>query len=137
MDKDLLIKKLTAYFSDQDDIDIVYLFGSVAKGKERGSSDVDIAVLFSEGMPLLERFERKLEIAGELEEMLGTEADVIDLEEADIYFVRQVMLNKKLLIDKNVHRRVKFEVNSRRIFFDMKPFYDMYHEQALKRLERE
>lgn len=137
MDKDLLIKKLTAYFSDQDDIDIVYLFGSVAKGKERGSSDVDIAVLFSEGMPLLEKFERKLEIAGELEEMLGTEADVIDLEEADIYFVRQVMLNKKLLIDKNVHRRVKFEVNSRRIFFDMKPFYDMYHEQALKRLERE
>jgi predicted nucleotidyltransferase len=137
VDKDLLIKKLTAYFSDQDDIDIVYLFGSVAKGKERGSSDVDIAVLFSEGMPLLEKFERKLEIAGELEEMLGTEADVIDLEEADIYFVRQVMLNKKLLIDKNVHRRVKFEVNSRRIFFDMKPFYDMYHEQALKRLERE
>lgn len=137
MDKDLLIKKLTAYFSDQDDIDIVYLFGSVAKGKERGSSDVDIAVLFSEGMPLLEKFGRKLEIAGELEEMLGTEADVIDLEEADIYFVRQVMLNKKLLIDKNVHRRVKFEVNSRRIFFDMKPFYDMYHEQALKRLERE
>jgi len=137
VDKDLLIEKLTAYFSDQDDIDIVYLFGSVAKGKERGSSDVDIAVLFSEGMPLLERFERKLEIAGELEEMLGTEADVIDLEEADIYFVRQVMLNKKLLIDKNVHRRVKFEVNSRRIFFDMKPFYDMYHEQALKRLERE
>jgi predicted nucleotidyltransferase len=53
MDKDLLIKKLTAYFSDQDDIDIVYLFGSVAKGKERGSIDVDIAVLFSEGMPLL------------------------------------------------------------------------------------
>jgi len=79
MAKDLLIKKLTAYFSDQDDIETVYLFGSIVKGKNRRGSDVDIAVLFSEGMPLLERFERKLEIAGELEEMLGTEADVIDL----------------------------------------------------------
>lgn len=137
MDKDLLIKKLTAYFSGQDDIETVYLFGSIVKGKNRRGSDVDIAVLFSEGIPLMERFERKLEIADELEEILGTEVDVIDLEEADIYFVRQVMLNKKLLIDKNVHRRVEFEVNSRRVFFDMKPFYDMYHEQVLKRLERE
>ncbi|MGI6537949.1 MAG: hypothetical protein ACOX22_06375 [Caldicoprobacterales bacterium] len=61
--------------------------------------------------------------------------DVVDLENADLYFIHQIMQNKKLIIDNDIHRRVAFEVAKRREYFDRKPFYDLYHNQALKRLD--
>ena len=39
-------KNITAFFENKKDIVAVYLFGSYAGGKERTSSDVDLALLF-------------------------------------------------------------------------------------------
>jgi predicted nucleotidyltransferase len=43
--KDKLTKKLRAYFEDRAEVIAVYLFGSQAKNKTHGSSDVDIGIL--------------------------------------------------------------------------------------------
>ena len=135
MDKDTIILKLKSYFSQKQNISTVYLFGSVAKNKNRSSSDVDVAILFTGGMDSLQRFEAKLDIANDLEDLLAIKVDVVDLKSADVFFMHQIMLGKELIIDNDFHRRVDFEVKSRREFFDMQPFYDLYHSQALKRLE--
>jgi len=135
MNKEDCIEKIRSYFANKDDISTVYLFGSVAKGKTTKNSDVDIAVLFVKGLSLLYRFERKLEIANDLEDLLKMKVDIVDLESADLFFVHQVMLNKEIVLDKDINRRVSFEVEKRRAYFDMKFFYDLYHMQALKRLE--
>lgn len=135
MDLNIITTRMRDYFIHRQDVCTAYLFGSLVKGKCRRHSDVDVAVLFSSGMSVIDRFERKLEVAVELEDLLSLPVDVVDLESADPYFIHQVMLNKILVVDKDVNRRVGFEVRSRKVFFDRKHFYDLYHSQALRRLE--
>lgn len=134
MDKKECITNIMRYFAKQDDVSTVYLFGSVVKKRTTQNSDVDIAVLFIRGLSLLHRFERKLELANDLEDILKTKVDIVDLENADLYFIHQVMLNKEIVLDRDIERRVSFEVEKRRKYFDKKHFYDLYHSQALKRL---
>jgi hypothetical protein len=87
-------------------------------------------------MDSMQRFDQKLDMIAELEDLLGTEVDIVDLEGADPYFIHQLLLNKVLIFEKDLNRRVEFEVKSRRMYFDMLPFYNLYHAQAMKRLER-
>lgn len=64
------------------------------------------------------------------------QVDIVDLIAADLFFIHQVMLNKILVVDKNIHRRVQFEVDRRRQYFDMEPYLRLYYEQAMKRIEK-
>lgn len=136
MNSNNVIDIIKKYFDEQQDISTAYLFGSAAKGMQRTHSDIDIAILFVDSMHVLERFERKLEIANKIEKMIGIKVDVVDLESSDVYFIHQMMLKKLIVADKNIHRRVEFEVKMRRTYFDMQPFYEFYYKQALNRLER-
>ena len=132
-----IITKLTNYFNKQPDLSAAYLFGSRTKGVARETSDVDIGVLFAPCISVHNRFTRKLEINGDLEDLLEQEIDVIDLESVDLFFLHQVMKSKYLLVDLDVNRRVSFEVQKRREFFDRMHFYRLYHQQALDRLEKQ
>ncbi|HHY05501.1 MAG TPA: nucleotidyltransferase domain-containing protein [Clostridia bacterium] len=133
-DKKECCKMLQKYFANQDDISTVYLFGSLVKGRATSHSDVDIAVLFVSGLSLFHRFERKLEIMNDLEDLFQRKVDLVDLDNADLYFIHQIMRNKEIVLDRDVERRVSFEVEKRRKYFDQKHFYDLYHRYALKRL---
>ncbi len=130
-----ILEKIKKYFKDIETVKTVYLFGYQVKGKNRSHSDVDIGLLFSPKLSTVDSFEKKLEFAVNLEDLLDKKVDIVDLEEADLFFVHQVMLNKKIVLDKDINYRVSFEVDRRRKYFDMLPFYDLYHAQALKRLE--
>ena len=122
-----LVQKLNSYFTGQQYITAVYVFGSTVKGKNRGDSDLDLAVLFEPGPDPLRRFDAKLQMTLELEDLLKTKVDVVDLRSADLFFIHQVMLHKLLVFDKKTNDRVAFEVKSRREFFDRQHFYDLYH----------
>jgi uncharacterized protein len=133
--KDSIFKVLKAYFANRPQICAVYLFGSVAKGISRVTSDIDLGILFAAGLSSLKRFEIKLEIKNDLEELLGQKVDIVDMESADLFFLHQMMLNKILFVDYDQERRVAFETAKRRDYFDRKNFYEEYHSQSLKRLE--
>jgi len=135
MNKEKIILELTQYFNKSENVNTVYLFGSTAKNKDRKHSDVDIAVLFAGEMNTIDRFEKKLQFAAELEDVLNRKVDVVDLESADPFFIHKIMEEKILIYDKNVERRVEFEVKSRKDFFDRQNFYNLYHECSMKRLE--
>jgi predicted nucleotidyltransferase len=51
----------------------VRVFGSVARGKERTDSDIDLLVDFDEGSSLFDL----MHLSRELEELLGTSIDVV------------------------------------------------------------
>ncbi len=127
---------LNNYFLAQGDVTTVYLFGSFTQGYARPSSDVDLALLFSRGLDTYSALFRQLDFANELEHLLKRPVDVINLETAKPAFVHQVLLHKKIVVDKDqdLERRVQFEVKHRSEYFDMLPFYHLYHEQAIKRL---
>ncbi|MHB1337099.1 MAG: type VII toxin-antitoxin system MntA family adenylyltransferase antitoxin [Candidatus Humimicrobiaceae bacterium] len=133
--KNLIVKEIIRYFADKKNISTIYLFGSFAKNFNRKDSDIDIAVLFKKNLDKLERFNLVLEFVLELENILGEKIDIIDIENADPFFIHQVMLGKIIVIDKDTERRVSFEVDKRRTFFDMQPFYELYYSQSVKRLK--
>jgi uncharacterized protein len=130
-----IVDILKTYFLDKD-VAAVYLFGSYVKMKERESSDLDIGILHKTNIDPLKKFESNLDFAVQLEEITGITVDLFDLEKVNTYLLHQMMLNKILILDKDTKRRVAFEVARRKEYFDRKSFYKIYHEQALRRLER-
>lgn len=133
--KNLIVKEINRYFADKKNISTIYLFGSFAKNFDRKDSDIDIAVLFKKNLDKLERFNLVLEFALELENILGKKIDIIDIENADPFFIHQVMLGKIIVVDNDTERRVSFEVDKRRTFFDMQPFYELYYARSVERLK--
>ncbi|NMB96850.1 MAG: nucleotidyltransferase domain-containing protein, partial [Clostridiaceae bacterium] len=57
-----LIAKLKSYFERKQYVCAVYLFGSTVKGKRRQNSDIDLGILFYEGMDSMQRFDQKLDM---------------------------------------------------------------------------
>jgi len=131
---EMLIAKIRSYFSANDDTYAVYLFGSQAKGTSRPTSDFDLAVLFKEGFETYRRFQMKLQMTNDLEDLLESKVDLVDLRSADLYFIHQIMLHKMLLYEQAKNKRVAFEVDYRKRYFDHMPILKQYHEQVRKRL---
>ncbi|HEY3426971.1 MAG TPA: nucleotidyltransferase domain-containing protein [Negativicutes bacterium] len=113
------LAKIIQYFSDEPLVSAVYLFGSMAKGTAGRDSDIDLGILFGEGLAKEERFDLRLKIAGDLEEICGRLIDVVDLEEATLFFQYQVRKTGCLIVEKDHKHRVEFVVRSRREYFDL------------------
>ncbi len=117
-------------------VEVAYLFGSVAKGKARSKSDVDVAVLFSSDLTREERLDKQLALAGELASYLRREVDVVDLAVAPLILQHQVLKYGKCVFERDPRTRVAFEVSSRRDYFDMKPVWDRHTAGMLKSMEK-
>lgn len=134
-----IFEKLSRYFHDsqgKNGIEVAYLFGSVAKGKARSKSDVDVAVLFYADLPREERLNRQLALAEKLSSYLGREVDVVDLAAAPLILQHQVLKYGKCVFERDPQTRVAFEVSSRRDYFDMKPVWDRHTAGMLKSMEK-
>ena len=85
------ISKLKSYFSKQP-VELVYLFGSMAKGLGKAYSDIDFAILFKKELSGQKRFDLKLKIIGDLCFILKTDSiDVVDLKDASPFLKFEAM----------------------------------------------
>ena len=75
---------------------LVVLFGSVATGRDRRDSDVDLGVLARDGEGL--SFRRLGELARDLSAEIGREADVVDLRAADAILRFEIVSHGKVLV---------------------------------------
>lgn len=98
------------------DVSFAYLFGGLAAGRRTPLSDVDVAVfLTGEADPV----ESRLEILGELMEVLGTERiDLVVLNAAPLSLRGRIVGSRTLLADNRPFDRHKFESLTQREFFD-------------------
>ncbi len=85
-----LVKKIKSYFSAQKDVLAVYLFGSRAAGTSHASSDIDLGILLNHN-DRAGFFQREFKARFDLDKMLGSEVDVIVLNDADLFLVQQVL----------------------------------------------
>ncbi|WP_334111263.1 type VII toxin-antitoxin system MntA family adenylyltransferase antitoxin [Thermodesulfitimonas autotrophica] len=135
MEAKKILATIKEYLLMQPDIAAAYVFGSAAQNRLRPASDVDIAVLFSSGTAAkTARFERRLELAAALEELLKRPVEVVDLEAAPPFLQHQIRKYGKLIVDKDPQRRKACEVASRRLYLDMLPYLRYRRERALERL---
>jgi predicted nucleotidyltransferase len=95
--KSFLIKELQA--------EMIYLFGSYAKRKERPDSDLDLAFLSSKEIDDYQRFLTAQKLASKL----NIEVDLIDLKKASTVFKAQI-IQGKLFYAEDKKQKQEFEM---------------------------
>lgn len=90
--QDNLIGRLRGYLSGEPDLLLAYLFGSVADGRQRPGSDLDVAVYPKQALTS----ERKAELISALARIAGRPVDVVDLRTAGPHIARQAIRGRLL-----------------------------------------
>jgi predicted nucleotidyltransferase len=117
---------LEAYF-EQTPIPLVcaYLYGSLARGEEHAGSDVDVAVLLpGEMTPQLSG--PMTTLRGDLERLLRRPVDLTDVRRAPVDLVHRILRDGKLLVERDLAERVRFEARARNEYFDLLPHLRRY-----------
>lgn len=97
-----------------------YLFGSAAENRITPLSDVDVAVFIGENH---DPTEARLEAIRRVTEHLGTdEVDLVVLNTAPTALLGRILLQRKVLRDRDPHRRQRFESLALRQYFDFHVF---------------
>ena len=116
---------LRAFFAKEPhDACAVYLFGSVARGTSRPTSDVDIGVLLAHPPSGFDGL--KLGLEGSLESALGQRAQVVVMNKAPVDLVHRILRDGRLVCEADHRARVAFEVKVRNEYFDLLPYLERY-----------
>lgn len=104
-----------------------WLFGSRARGSARPDSDVDVAVLFAaDPEPTLAGQPYALE--ADLGDATGLEVQVVAANTAPAELIHHILRDGILLLDRDPHRRISFEVRRRNEYFDLLPILTLYRQ---------
>ena len=113
--EDLLPKSIN-YLEGRQDIEFVYLFGSIGKGERLPLSDMDIAIYLKD---MSQMHEKRMEILGMLMTLLETdEIDLVILNEAPLTLKMKILENKTVIVDHSPSLRHRFESLVMREYFD-------------------
>lgn len=123
-------------------VDAAYVYGSVARGTVTPFSDTDIALVLSEPLPPYKRLMLEFAIQAAIEDASDlTDVDVRAINEAPLLVRGKVVQQGILLYQRDRARRVAFEVQTRKRYFDFAPvarrlsiaFLDKVHREGLLR----
>lgn len=90
-----------------------YLFGSHATGRSGKTSDIDLALHFSEEKNEQERFEGKLILGSKLASILGKEVEIVVLNDAkNNYLLADILRDGLLIFDRSEDQRFLFETET-------------------------
>lgn len=119
-----------------------YVYGSVARGTMTPFSDVDIALVLYESLPSYDRLMLELGVQGAIEAALGfSPVDVRVINTTPLTVRGRIVQEGILLYEGDRARRVAFEVNTRKRYFDFAPaarrlrdaFLEHIHQEGLLR----
>jgi predicted nucleotidyltransferase len=114
------IRELPEILAGRSEVVFAYLFGSAARGELQPSSDVDIAVFLASDVDLLEA---RADLIALLSRHLGTDrVDVVLLNEAPTALLGRILLDRRVLCDKEPFQRHRFESLALRQFHDFRLF---------------
>jgi predicted nucleotidyltransferase len=131
--KEFLPSVLTEY-----PVDVAYVYGSVARGAVTPFSDVDIALVLNESLPSHERLNLELEIESAIEDASGLRGlDVRAINQAPLLVRGKVVQEGVRLYEHDRTRRVAFEVETRKRYFDFAPVARRLQAAFLEKIQRE
>ena len=128
-------------------IDVIYLFGSYAQGREHVLSDIDIGIIFRDP----EKYKGKtmdvyLKLYDILTDVLPKEylerrfkmkeheLDIVFLQFAPIALQFNVIRNNKVLYEKDENRTLQYQEYILKRYLDLKYFYDLSNKYLLERI---
>ena len=121
--------------SRRREIAAAYIFGSVASGRARRTSDIDIAVLLKPAKNSSGFLHYRLKLMAELASALGrSDIEVIVLNEAPPLLAHQVLSKGKLVFERSARARVEFQVRTVNLYIDTEPLRKLYRHYLKKRI---
>jgi len=128
-----LIEKLKKVLEADDDVILVYLFGSYAQGRIHPLSDVDIAILLKESVDF---FEKKLDLTETISKTLLTdEFDLVMLNEASPGLLFEIFNKGKILVNKDENVRIEFLLRSIKKYIDTYPLRKLAEEILIEKIK--
>lgn len=120
---------LVATLSHLSSVRTVYLFGSRARNAADELSDVDIALLMEGGrLP----FDVELNMMGEITSVLQTdEVSLVILNNAPLAIAYGVIRDAKVLYSRNENKRLDFEEQITKKYFDFEYYLDIYDREFI------
>ena len=113
------------------------MFGSVATGRARPDSDIDIAVLLDSKVQPSQFLEYRLELMADLGSALRRfNVDVVVLNEATPLLAHRVLSQGKLVFERSASARVRFQVQTASRYLDLIPMFET-HIRYLKKSVRQ
>lgn len=117
-----LIQRAGTIAAEYPFIAAVYLFGSIAEGRQRSGSDVDLAVVSSK---ILSGWE-KVELETSFSNGLRHDVDVVVFGQAGPLLQHQILRKGRLIYEKDSQVRVRQEVDARYAYLDTRHLYKEY-----------
>jgi len=131
------LPKVREYLESCDFLVASYLFGSWAVDEQRADSDIDVAILFDEGIDPKKRRDLERDVFFELTRLWRT--DRIDLQVINELppSLRYRIIHQGIrLSDNRPEKRVEFEVQTDAEYWDFQWLEEEYDRYALKRLRK-
>lgn len=127
-----MIHRLQTYFEHHaQGLASAYLYGSVARSEQKQGSDIDIAILYqTEPAPTFDGL--GLALSSDLERHLGQTVDLVVLNHAPVDLVHRVLRDGVLVYDGDPSRRIRFEVYTRNMYFDLLPYLRQYRRRSVE-----
>ncbi len=115
----------------QPPVRLAYVFGSMARGEARASSDVDIGVVLDATMPPVDL----AELAEKLEGALSRRVDLLDLDRASPLLRRELLRDGVLLLCRDEVERAEFESRALAEYLDTQHLRDVQRQYLRERVE--
>jgi predicted nucleotidyltransferase len=128
-----LLNELQSLVEKLEGVDCAWIFGSTARQEAGPLSDLDVALLFEEGMDPAGRAQAAVTLMGKLQRIGGPRVDVVVLNDAPPAFQHRVLRDGRLIFCRDPARRVRFEVRAIREYLDFQPVLERYDRLLLQR----
>ena len=125
MPRSELANQLRAALEGKPGLRLAVLFGSAARGKDHGGSDLDIGVLFGGDTTAIE---------ADLHRLTGRIIDLIDLAQAPPLLRFEIARDGLLLIEEEPHAWADFKVRAMHDWWDFEPLARRFNQAAMRRL---
>ena len=109
------------------EIEAAYLFGSVATGRARPDSDIDVAVLLDGTIRPSRMLRYRLQLMADLGAALHRrDVDVVVLNEAPPLLAHRVLSRGTLVFERSRAARVRFQVRTAARYLDLIPMFETH-----------
>lgn len=130
MNKEEIKRKLKRILKQDKKTLFAFLFGSLVRGDDIDSSDVDVGVYIRENQ-FNDEFDEKLRFTNLLSEELNKKVDVVILNRADPLMKFEMYKESELIFEKDKDKRLNFLLKAVNEYHDYRPYLEMYNERTL------